>query len=286
VNETNSNINSKANAIKIYVTIGVVIVLLAMLFMTKKKLAYTVIEGLQKIEIKEAMEICAGTRGADSRIVAPSDALDLEIALQNLSEADGLPIEADGPYNIKYYHIIGWNDGSRNGPTMDRELQVACSYLLNNDKNFSKEFNLAWSKKLNLGLEATEADRLKYEPQLGAWDQKLTNLGAGGLRDFLMANSATYNLIRQGAAYSLTGAPRGEVQSVDCSPTNRSRWSNGVPTGWWSCLIDFEGSDYELYSIEFTENSWRGIPDRGRQAGTDLKNIDIPQDLIDWLKKS
>jgi hypothetical protein len=275
-----------------FYVIGIILIISSLFFflVSNKKLSLSVEEGLKKIKITEAMEICAGTRGADTRIVAPSESLDLEIALQDLSEDEGLPIETDGQNKRKYYHIIGWNDGSRNRPEKDQELKDGCTNLINNDEDFSKEFNRVWSKELARGNSLAaeerakeEADRVRFAPQLEKWDNKLSELGSGGLRNYLQASAATEYLIRQGAAYSLTGVSRGAVQAVSCDATDRSFWSRGVPTGWWSCLIDFEGSDYELFSVEFTENSWRGVPDRGRQAGTDLNNIDIPQNLIEWL---
>jgi hypothetical protein len=256
-------------------------------FLTPKNLSLSVEEGLKKIEIAKAMEICASP---PYRITSVSG--ELESALIDLSKDEGMSLYIDESFKKHYYHIIGWSDGSKNIEEEDRELKDGCTYLINNDEKFSKEFNRVWGKKLEQSnalaaaeTEKEEADRVRFAPQLEKWDNKLSDLGGSGVVNYLTALSKAENFIQQGAAYSLTGVARGAVQSVSCDPTNRSMWRGGVPTGWWSCLIDFEGSDYDVFSIEFTENSWRGVPDRGRQAGTDLKNIEIPQDLIEWLGK-
>jgi hypothetical protein len=272
---------------EIFLLIGIILIVGSLLFFggSFKNLSLSVEEGLKKIEIAKAMEICrpdgiGGIWGG------------LESALIDLSEDEGMSIYIDESFKRHYYHIIGWGDGSKSYDEERRAEQDGCTYLINNDEKFSKEFDRVWGKKLEQSnafvaaeREKEEADRVRFAPQLEKWDNKLSDLGSGGLRNYLQASAATENLIRQGAAYSLTGASRGAVQSVSCDATDRSFWSRGVPTGWWSCLIDFEGSDYALFSVEFTENSWRGVPDRGRQAGTDIKNIEIPQDLIEWLGK-
>lgn len=294
--ETNSKLNISKFSVSTYLTGGVMIVLVLVLVLIlnpNKQLALTVPEALKKIKTSEAMKICAGTRGADPRKVAPSDDGRLTIQLIDLSEKEGMEPYVDNSFNKIYYHVVGWDNGSKNSPEQNKELTDGCTYLINNDEEFAKEFNRVWGKRLEQGnkmaaaeKEKEEAEKVKFEPQLEKWNDKFSNLGGGGVVNYLTALAKAENFIQQGAAYSLTGVARGAVQSVSCDPTNRSRWSSGVPTGWWSCLIDFEGSDYDVFSIEFTQNSWRGVPDRGRQAGTDLRNIEIPQDLRDWLSKT
>jgi hypothetical protein len=214
------------------------------------------------------MRICAGTQ------VGQAESIDLSLALQKISQELGIQDESE-------FFSVAWNTGSYNSQT--QELSEPCTELIQNDENFRKQFNEKWSSAINEAKGLSESENQKFQPQLEGWDDRLYKLGGGGLLDYLSASSATYNLIRQGAAYSLTGASRGDVQSVDCTPTNRSRWSRGIPSGWWTCSIDFVGSDFEFYSIEFNANSWSGFPDGGRQAGSDLKDIEIPQDLKDWL---
>jgi hypothetical protein len=291
-----TNLNQKTGKLsrETYVLLVLIIVIASVLIfsMNKKQLSLTVPEALKKIETSEAMEICAGTRGADPRKVAPSSDLDLEIQLVELSKREGMEPYVANSFNKIYYHVVGWGDGSKNRPEQTQELTDGCTYLINNDEEFSKEFNRVWGKKLEEGKRLAEdqasADleaRAKFAPILDKWDKKLGNLGGGGLLNYLRASSAAENLIKSGgAAYSLTGVSRGEIQSVDCDATTRSRWSSGVPLGWWACLIDLEGSDYEYFSIEFTQNSWRGTPDGSRQAGRTL-DLDIPQDLIEWFAK-
>lgn len=214
------------------------------------------------------MMICAGTQAGQG------DSGSLNYAIDRLSQDLGIEDESQ-------FYNVAWVSGSYNSQT--QEMTVACNDLIQNNESFRDQLNAKWSDEINQAKGLSESENQKFQPQQEKWDETLNKAGGGGLLDYLTASSATYNLIKQGAAYSLTGTSRGEVQSVDCAPTNRSRWSRGVPSGWWSCLIDFVGSDFEIYSIEFNTDSWSGFPDGGRQAGTDLKNIDIPQELKDWL---
>jgi hypothetical protein len=231
-------------------------------------------EALEKIGLEDAVFRCATT--LDGNPTTLSDSTNLQVSLDFISSEDGKSIEN--------YDEILWS--SQIDSERDQELAQVCKNLIENDVEFSNLYKQEYLEKLNKAKAESQADAAKFQPLLDKLDDKFYKAGMGGVRDFLAASATTYNLIKQGAAYSLTGVSRGEIEEVDCVPTERSFWSGGVPGNWWSCWIDFLGSNGEYFSVEFNGNSWSGKPDGGSTAGRELKGFEIPQDLLEWIRKS
>lgn len=171
------------------------------------------------------------------------------------------------------------------------EILSACEVLKKENDKFKLQVQNAISKKWDqiLSKERLLSDAMKREfqkikPTLKYWNEKASKSGSGDLGDYLTAISSAEREITAGAQYSLTGASR-EVQSSTCWATDRSQWNGGNPSGWWLCGINFVGSDFELFSIEFSNGSWSGKPDRGSQAGREL-NWKIPDSVLDWVNEN
>jgi hypothetical protein len=172
-----------------------------------------------------------------------------------------------------------------------KEILSACEVLKKDDYKLKLQVKNAISKKWDQILskekllsEALEREFEKIKPTLKYWNEKASKSGSGDLGDYLTAISSAEREITAGAQYSLTGASR-EVQSSTCWATDRSQWNGGNPSGWWLCGINFVGSDFELFSIEFSNGSWSGKPDRGSQAGREL-NWKIPGSVLDWVNEN
>ena len=170
------------------------------------------------------------------------------------------------------------------------EIWSACELLKNDDDKLKLQVENVISKKKSQSLEK---DRLlsealmreleKIKPVLNYWNDKASNSGSGDLGNYLSAISSAEANIKAGAQFSLSGTSR-EVQSSTCWATDRSRWTGGDPSGWWLCGINFVGSDFEIFSIEFSNGSWSGKPDGGSQAGREL-NWKIPDSILEWVDK-
>ena len=232
----------------------------------------SVSDALLKVGLEEAVGRCAYTLDGKSQTV--SNDTHLQAALDFISSDEGKQI--DEYYNILWASLIP--------SEREDELASVCNNLIETNSDFSNLYKPYLEKSKQAKAES-EAEAIKFAPLLQKLDDKFYKAGMGGVRDYLAASASTYNLIRKGAAYSFSGVSRGEVEDVDCEPTTRSFWRGGIPDNWWSCWIDFVGSDGEYYSIEFNGNSWSGKPDGGLQAGSTLKGFDVPEDLLNWLRK-
>jgi hypothetical protein len=127
-------------------------------------------------------------------------------------------------------------------------------------------------------------EKAKIQPLLDKWNSKAIGEGGGDVIEYLAAEASAASQIKSGASYSFTGSTA-QISSVTCYPTTLSRWVGGNPGGWWSCLIQTLGGDFDLYSIQFSGSSWGGKPDNGRMAGADL-NWTIPESLLNWIRSS
>jgi hypothetical protein len=171
------------------------------------------------------------------------------------------------------------------------EIWSACELLKKNDDKLRLQVENAISKKKSQSLEkdrllseALQRELEKIRPALIYWNEKASNSGSGDLGEYLGAISSAETNIKAGAQFSLSGTSR-EVQSSTCWATDRSRWTGGSPSGWWLCGINFVGSDFEIFSIEFSNGSWSGKPDGGSQAGREL-NWKIPDSVLDWVNRN
>jgi len=139
-------------------------------------------------------------------------------------------------------------------------------------------------EKESFSSDALQRELEKIGPAPIYWNEKGSNSGSGDLGEYLSAISSAEANIKAGAQFSLSGTNR-EVQSSTCWATVRSRWTGGSPSGWWLCGINFVGSDFEIFSIEFSNGTWSGKPYGGSQAGREL-NWNIPDSVLERVNKN
>lgn len=190
---------------------------------------------------------------------------------------------------------IDYFDGAKPGdfPTSEKTEKIyeACDELALENPELKKRVQVRIKKNKDLiaAKEAAEKRALeeefkKIEPLLTFWNNKASNEGGGDIADYFFATSQAEKQLESGAQYSLTGTSR-DVERALCWATDRSYWSRGEPSGWWSCGIDFLGGDMDFFSIEFSGSSWSGKPDGGVRAGRDL-DWKIPDEVESWLRKN
>jgi hypothetical protein len=142
------------------------------------------------------------------------------------------------------------------------------------------EVNTQEQTKIRRDLVKESELRIKWRLSLEKLNSKAQKIGYGNYGDYRRAQVKAAELIKAGAAYSLTGISR-EVQYVGCDGTSNSIWTFGDPKGYWSCFIRFLG-EADTYSIEFSGNSWAGKPDGGDSAGKVI-NWGISKEFENWL---
>lgn len=164
-------------------------------------------ETLKKIGLESAVFRCA--QAIEGNTTYFNDSVNLQSSLDSISSDEGK--------NVDDYYKILWD--SQIDSERDKELVQICKNLIETDVDFSNLYNREYLEKVNQAKAESQSDAAKFQPLLDKLDDKFYKAGMGGVRDFLAASATTYNLIKQGAAYSLTGVSRGEVEAVDCVPT-------------------------------------------------------------------
>jgi hypothetical protein len=164
-------------------------------------------------------------------------------------------------------------DNSDFWPERIASLRSACAELAKSDPFIRQIIN---TKK--------KEDR-RFTPELAGWNEKAEVVGGGSYPEFLEAKASVNFRVRSGTITNTFTGIEQEVQAVECGPSIRSRWINGIETGWWRCAIDLLGYEIKVYSVEVSPNSLRANSDSGAQALSGV-NFETPKGFDDWVLRN